>query len=363
MNSDITLTALMHHSQTRRKACEQCVRGKRRCDLLVPRCSRCAKRRVDCEYAGVKDVLEPLQSAPFCGPARSTRSTNLTIEPLSKTFELQELLFPLNSIDSPVRVAHTPLQFNYLTTYFRISIRSLALQSRTFFIHPSFLRNLIPTPLESAISVCALSTLNSPSTFDVLDSYLKTLITSSPATFYSPSTILFSVQALIIFQTIRLLSSDERRLLHAEANFPLLNTWTIALQTAYFSLPSDSTSYKDWVLKESVRRTILTSVLLRSMYGTLRDGYTDLVPLLASLPVSSNGKFWELERNESRWEGVRKEEVSTYWEFVGAWISESASNGKSEKGEFERVLLCLEEDGKVGEAGRELISNVKFGAL
>ena len=34
---------------SRRKACEACVRSKRRCDMKHP-CNRCSRRRVDCQY-------------------------------------------------------------------------------------------------------------------------------------------------------------------------------------------------------------------------------------------------------------------------------------------------------------------------
>lgn len=43
-------TSIVHYSQTRRKACKDCVKGKRRCDLILPRCGRCVKRDVECVY-------------------------------------------------------------------------------------------------------------------------------------------------------------------------------------------------------------------------------------------------------------------------------------------------------------------------
>lgn len=185
---------------------------------------------------------------------------------------------PISSIHIPSRVVTSSIHLNYLTAYLHASIRSLALQNCTVFIHHSFLANPITPSLQSARSICALSTLESPSTFSILDSYLRTLVASSNTTFYSPTAILHSVQALIIFQIVRHFSSNQQQIFHAETDFPRLNTWTIALQTAYFSLSSSSTSHTDWILEESIRRTILTSVLLRSLYSTTKDGYTELFP-------------------------------------------------------------------------------------
>lgn len=34
----------------RRKSCRACAKAKRRCDLMLPACSRCSQRRLGCEY-------------------------------------------------------------------------------------------------------------------------------------------------------------------------------------------------------------------------------------------------------------------------------------------------------------------------
>lgn len=39
---------------TRRKSCAACIRGKRRCNRDYPKCSRCAKLRLDCDYSLVQ---------------------------------------------------------------------------------------------------------------------------------------------------------------------------------------------------------------------------------------------------------------------------------------------------------------------
>jgi hypothetical protein len=298
----------------------------------------------------------------------SVNATSPTQEPAT-TLQLLTPETPFNIILPLKHSLHIPSQFvpsatrrTYLARYLRANISSLALQNRTFFIHPSTLSPPIPSPLESALTISALSTLSSPSTFTILDSHLETLITTSPQTFYSPLSILHSVQALIIYQLIRLFSSntDPEQIYHAEAHFPLLNRWTITLQTAYFDLPSTTTSFKEWIIKESIRRTILTSVMLRSFYCSERDGYTALVPLLASLPVSSNGSIWEMEVEECDENVTVGEEVVTYFEFIMGRCKNGMIGGVEGKGNrSERLLLCLEEDGGVGEAALELLDHVR----
>ena len=269
-------------------------------------------------------------------------------------------LAPISSLPAASRVVISPLHFNYLTTFLCSTISSLALENRTSFIHSSSLSQPIPPPLDSALFISALCSLRAPSTYPVLESRLSALIAFSHAPFHSPTSILHSVQALIIFQIVRLLSRDQQQISYAEKDFHRLNKWTITLQTAYFTLPSTSISYEHWILKESIRRTILISVILRSFYCFSKDGYTELAPLLGSLPVSLNARPWELKKEDVEENEYRKEQVSSYWDFVCGWSQRSIEEEGKRKCGFEKLLLCLEEDGRIGEAGWELIHNVNL---
>lgn len=54
------------------------------------------------------------------------------------------------------------------------------------------------------------------------------------------------------------------------------------------------------------------------------------------------------------------EEVGTYWEFIVGKCKYGVGSGvKMGEGKFERLLLCLEEDGEVGEGTLELLDGVK----
>lgn len=56
-----------------------------------------------------------------------------------------------------------------------------------------------------------------------------------------------------------------------------------------------------------------------------------------------------------------KEEVSSYWDFILGWSQRSGAKEEQGKSGFEKLLLCLEEDGRIGEAGWEMIRLVTFG--
>jgi hypothetical protein len=55
-----------------------------------------------------------------------------------------------------------------------------------------------------------------------------------------------------------------------------------------------------------------------------------------------------------------EDEVGTYWEFIVGRCKYGIEGGmKMGKGKFESLLLCLEENGEVGEAALELVGSVK----
>ncbi|KAF2029468.1 hypothetical protein EK21DRAFT_67601 [Setomelanomma holmii] len=56
---------------TLRRSCDACARSKLRCDLLLPQCSRCSKRSIDCLYAN-----EPLSASLTAGVATTSTQSS-----------------------------------------------------------------------------------------------------------------------------------------------------------------------------------------------------------------------------------------------------------------------------------------------
>lgn len=55
-----------------------------------------------------------------------------------------------------------------------------------------------------------------------------------------------------------------------------------------------------------------------------------------------------------------EDDVGTYWDFIVGKCKDGIGSGvKVAEGPFESLLLCLEEDGKVGEGTLELLDGVK----
>ncbi|RDW79665.1 hypothetical protein BP6252_04303 [Coleophoma cylindrospora] len=223
-------------------------------------------------------------------------------------------------------------------------IDSIVLENGTYFIHPStYPEEDMPSAYQDAVSVCALyrqvTPRNQQRVFQILNNKVNLLIQDSITTSWNVSEILLAVQSLILYQVIRIFDGDSTQRNNAELHFKLLGIWTGYLQRAYPEAEQTSflrTPYQQWVLLESIRRTVMTSVLLRSLYCTVRTGICDLVHLLAILPVSSNGTLWKVD--ESKWVEEMNSGGACIDSFRGFIINWNSGNVVKIEG-YEKVLL------------------------
>ncbi|THV52334.1 hypothetical protein BGAL_0082g00230 [Botrytis galanthina] len=425
----------VHQSKTRKKACTACVKAKRRCDLLLPACSRCNIKDLSCVYVNeaarkkstrssqrAKSTTVPAESittaqiftdsyeaclaslphdniplldhqdqqsnrdltswystssnALSFPPDISFQITNplASLDPQTLSLSINTLPSPYSSIQVPPRNTLSPAQITYISTQLKSFVSSFALHSHNSFIHPLSSHNLgspLPTPYTDALSICALHTLGSPHAFSILDSKISDLISSSEKDYWGSSEWLIAVQALILYQIIRLWSSNERQKKNAERHIPLLMQWTNQLQIEYVGLlaqgmdtrlPTDDAHGKDnklqdyaerWVLLESIRRAVMISMVIQCLYGGMKDGYIGgLLPILFHLPVSVDaGKKWEalgrkVLSEQRAWEdqsddstNVEFGEIYEYKYWSEGWTIGIVGGGEMEQEIYERMLL------------------------
>jgi len=132
---------------------------------------------------------------------------------------------------------------------------------------------------------------------------LKRLIAASKS-FTRVEDWLLAVQTLIIYQIIRVFDGNIQQKEFAEQDFKLLENWTLRLQQACVEGP--------WLLMESIRRTLMVSVIFRCLCKFMKDGLSDLVPMMAVLPVSENTAKWEGRESEAG-------PLVSYQSFVHHW--------------------------------------------
>ena len=194
---------------------------------------------------------------------------------------------------------------------------------------------LTPTPLQYTHK----TPRNRNAIFQILDCKLANLIHDSTLLLCRLKDNLLALQALILYQIIRLFDGDARQLANAERHLELLDSWTLRLHQNYFQVLSRSekdSAYSHWVLVESIRRTTMVSVLLRSLFSVMKDGHCQLVPLMCTLPVSNKGRLWKGPEIDWSEENLTNEgEVLTYVEWARQW---NAGNVHSID-EYEKLLL------------------------
>ena len=344
----------------RRKSCLNCVKGKRRCDAAVPQCQRCASKGLACDYLGAGQsapVSDPMSHlSPEDGNLHSTtpgfliddnfetlNSTNLNsgmgLLPFipeqdldwSELQNIGDMEGYVNTMPSAIepgddhvitgsiyqsRVAFVSQQFK---TYPGMFHR----RGQTPFIHRHMYDEHTPTVIYDALSSCALycgkNKDNESLVFGDISRKVRQLKGETQGSFLSPVDHLASVQALLLYQIIRLLDGDVRQRADAESDEAVLISWNEQLQ-GRFQPPSLSSglesssdlqgamtifSWQDWILSESVRRTVLTCYMLQGVYSFLKLGYDKVSGKVDKLSFTAQSTLWNAP-SEFHWREALK---------------------------------------------------------
>lgn len=320
-----------------RKACVNCVKSKRRCDLAVPRCYRCRVRSLECRY----------QNLPTPPPGRVERSASseqdlpssasiqvdndfpaadYQVDQMVDTIDMTDFgglemesffpPFPDPSLDWPDVMGNlenflVPDRLEDNSSPTRSVLAGEIYQERiiysikrmkeypdlfvregyTPFIHRKLYVDTVPLPIQDVLGVCALykakSENNENLVFRTISLKARRLIEDYSQPILSVAERLASVQALVLFQIIRLFDGDIRQRADAEKDASTLKDWTRQLQLRMQSIeiasreitspPSSLTtdSWKSWIFAESLRRTVIASYGLQGLYCFVKNGWDD----------------------------------------------------------------------------------------
>lgn len=204
-----------------------------------------------------------------------------------------EFSTPYDSFPFPELALLEPEQIDYLVTEFRRCIPSLVLEGRAPFIHSELYIDTMPDTYQDLVSICSLynqkTSYNSLICFRMLFVKLKKLITASKS-FTRVEEWLLAVQTLTMYQIMRIFDDDVQQKEFAERDFELLEKWSSKLQQGCTG---------SWLLMESIRRTLMVSLMLQCLCRFMKSGYSTLVPMMAMLPVSENAARWEGREGQS----------------------------------------------------------------
>jgi hypothetical protein len=390
-------------SSTRKKSCFGCVKAKRRCDLGYPFCKRCCLKGYDCKYPNASphearasgvvpaevvirqatpDLAPPPSSVP---PADSVidRSTEVpfvnfctaddTTDPLffqtsdssgssssPESFEdyqihndwaielprlmprppLTRMILPIVAVNNFLSEDQTLFIIRNLVGF----VPAMVTSGSTAFLHKDLYQIYSPETYHDCVSVSALYMCKTPQTQRILANSISSKIAhmTRESTTWTLTQHLAAVQALIIYQIIRLFDPDLNLQQAAEPHNALLELWAARLWKRSFNEPqSFASDYASWVFHESLRRTILMSVFVRCGWSCLTcGGLADQVPVLAQLPLTKDLVAWECEAEE--WNvrplGFVEEECSlvSYGDMALDW---NHDRRVEELGAFGRMLL------------------------
>ncbi|KAL2822791.1 hypothetical protein BDW59DRAFT_173722 [Aspergillus cavernicola] len=320
----------------RRKSCEACRAAKRRCDLALPACLRCARRNIVCEYPGLPapDLMpemlallsEPQVSDVTCADQFTFASVPL-LDPIALETHKTPIQPPVVYVDENHEMTHIrtktrlPLpelmatRFQYAIDTLRDTPRMMVMENQTPWSHRELYSKGMPTPMQDAYACCALYITKTPINAPMVTTHIhyrhQALLLSPLPT--SPPDLLAYTHALILYQIMHIFDPDLNNantstsldalsmsalesaasLLFSSTHFPPSpdsnsdsTETTAATATTLLgpSLPATMHFWTLWISEESARRTILFTFyflqilrLLRSEHNLHCDGKLGLL--------------------------------------------------------------------------------------
>lgn len=208
---------------------------------------------------------------------------------------------PMGQIKSPLRLEiakeYDQSAIRFLVNGIREFPRSFAKSQKTLFIHPDVNASEPPAPIRDIHWLCKLqlqaekaqrSQVLCPLLQRKLAEYTRHLSHA-----LGIEELLGYSQALILTQCILALNEDDSNE-YSEGTSVLLEWVAERLwQQAPIQLPSSLSPRHAWLLAESVRRTIIVSLMLRSAYSLHTRNYSVRTPFVDALPFDVHMELWE----------------------------------------------------------------------
>ena len=174
----------------------------------------------------------------------------------------------------------------------------LVKHGKTPFIHSQASYPLISPQLQDAISASALylskNEQNEAIVWDVISAKVAALMEVQASR--SLAEHLTCLQALVIYQIIRLFDGDIRARAEAEKSEDRLVDWTDRLSLRIGAStplgPVLSTSWENWVFVEAVSRTIIISRMVQAMCMVVKQGYCTMVEAVTEMSFTRQKALW-----------------------------------------------------------------------
>lgn len=284
------------------------------------------------------------------------------IQPTPQTAPLQWPIPQLTRELIPSIIAPTYLnsaQVFYIVQALLDFVPNMAYSGSTTFLHKDLYQSQSQSHERSTFQDCvaisalymAHNTRNQHILASTITSKISHLISTSKS--WTLSQHLAAVQALIIYQVIRLFDTTLNLQDQAARHNALLELWTAHLWKRFFNESLSHTScHNAFVFNESVRRTVMMSVFVRCAWSCVtRDGLVDQLHVLARLPITRDVGVWKDGGGEWGSMGLERmrerERLCSYEGFVEGWSIGGGADGDGDGGggvrgldAFSRLLLA-----------------------
>lgn len=129
---------------------------------------------------------------------------------------------------------------------------------------------------------------------------------------------LAAFQALVLYQIMRVFYGDLKEQWTAEQQeFIVRSIGLRLLRQAETELPMPPATRESWILAESVRRAVMFSFKLYTLYWSFRAGVCKENGALNHLPMSSNPAIWDSQDVDL--EVVARDTITTHGQLLARW--------------------------------------------
>ncbi|KIW04824.1 uncharacterized protein PV09_04008 [Verruconis gallopava] len=314
----------------KKKSCSHCVKAKRKCDLETPKCRRCAKQDLRCEYPYAErhigsessfvtatpntsmdrklapsfDCSPPLDFAASTLDPFLSEGLGLTMPSLGCS-DLDPLGMMLISEQPLLEVAHmrqSPTAFSisclnsfsssrllYAIDLIKKAPETMVMKNQTPWSHPRLYDDAMPRCLSEAYAASALSMSRNNTNSEFVSRHIENrfeelLQAEIPATL---SGVLSHAHAFILYLSLQVFSNDFRA--HAQAHRALsqlemygyrlhsllikdggLNLDMLPASLSLYPIASAAIAWRSYILHESARRTLLVIFFMTTLCNALR---------------------------------------------------------------------------------------------
>ncbi|KAJ5646531.1 hypothetical protein N7490_002903 [Penicillium lividum] len=329
-------------TRSRQKSCIACAEGKRRCNRQTPQCSRCLARGVQCCYANrpqqTETYLQPRTPPSITFPdysddlllfEDSTESTLFYDDNINDSWLTSpSSLSSYPTLSSIPKYPELAVVDKWATQQIVRSIKNLPYlffqHGNNSFIHARLYDTHLPDAIQDAFTVSAAYCTKNVKTADMVFRILESKASSLMRQDYAAQpleALLAATQALMLFHIMQLFDGDIRQRSIAEQSLVTLKSITIQLHMRAAEL-APASSWHMWIFAESIRRTVIMSMLIEGLYSVLKSGFCNCVPTLSLLPFTAGAELWDANTDAS-WLAKSQQggtlDVVLYGDFSGAW--------------------------------------------